>query len=49
MQFQLSEDIGQAVVDTFVPEYGYKIPKTDHTVAITAYHQVHDPYSAFHA
>ena len=27
MQYQLSEDIGQAVGDTFAPEYGYKIPE----------------------
>lgn len=35
MQSLLSEDSGQAVGDTFVPDYGYKIPRTDHTVAQT--------------
>lgn len=33
MEFQLSEDSGQVAGDTFEPEYGYKIPRTDHTVA----------------
>ena len=32
MQFQLSEDSGEAIEDTYEPEYGYKIPRTEQSL-----------------